>query len=423
MFRVNNATPSNGHYRLQENREKKAIFQKIRNTPAYLNILAKQNSHAATSNNNNPKNKSKLYPFKNTADHLEISKKQTTPPPHCNREKNSNNSIINDAFTKLSEPAQAIKHNIFAELALDKKANKQPKNNGCPTCHSVDEIKTDNKGSHNPEIVDLHKHFVNFNQALEEIRGKSINTDKTAFLTGIKALARSLEDDVKNHRGTDDSVEYFIVGDKLMQLTDALDKVRINNDHPQISLKVDVASFMIDLQHKLDANAAGNYDEQSRNVLKQQKKYTPVPPHRLSGKSEQKTAEQPINNGGATYGRADETKPENKTTPSLEIVNLQKDFVTFNKALEEVRCESIYTDKTAFLTGIEKLARSLESEVKSYRGDKYSREFFIVDEKLMQLIEALDKAKFDKHHPQRGAKINVIKFIKDLQNKLDANAT
>ncbi|XP_044272811.1 uncharacterized protein LOC123016463 isoform X2 [Tribolium madens] len=114
-----------------------------------------------------------------------------------------------------------------------------------------------------------------------------------------------------------------------------------------------------------------------------------------------------------------EKAEEAKEEPPLEILDVHQffcdDFDINSLSQIESNTEKIGT--------IANWAQTFHTKVSHFRESKDSIEYFVLDEKLMRLIEAIDKIKCHQEPEVMKRKIQVIEFINHLHTILDSRAT
>ncbi|EFA09052.2 hypothetical protein TcasGA2_TC006765 [Tribolium castaneum] len=140
--------------------------------------------------------------------------------------------------------------------------------------------------------------------------------------------------------------------------------------------------------------------------------YTPVSNYQ-NGSLDQTTTEDTVKNN--SFEVADEAKEE----PPLEILDIHQFFCDDY----DINSLSQIESKAEKLETILKWAQTFQTKVSSFKESRDSIEYFVLDEKLMRLIEAIDKIKCQEEPEITARKIQVIAYINQLHNTLDCNAT
>ncbi|XP_008197417.3 uncharacterized protein LOC103314131 isoform X2 [Tribolium castaneum] len=132
-----------------------------------------------------------------------------------------------------------------------------------------------------------------------------------------------------------------------------------------------------------------------------------------NGSLDQTTTEDTVKNN--SFEVADEAKEE----PPLEILDIHQFFCDDY----DINSLSQIESKAEKLETILKWAQTFQTKVSSFKESRDSIEYFVLDEKLMRLIEAIDKIKCQEEPEITARKIQVIAYINQLHNTLDCNAT
>jgi hypothetical protein len=127
-----------------------------------------------------------------------------------------------------------------------------------------------------------------------------------------------------------------------------------------------------------------------------------------------------------TKQQNEKTQSETEASPAVEAVEVDNSPLKILDVHQYFRNDfDLKTlDGADHLNRIErigKLAKNFEHPIQNFAEEKHSLEYFIFDEKLMRLIENLDKIKSQDEAVTRE-KVQVIEYIKGLHNTLDERA-
>ncbi|KAJ3645184.1 hypothetical protein Zmor_022864 [Zophobas morio] len=112
-----------------------------------------------------------------------------------------------------------------------------------------------------------------------------------------------------------------------------------------------------------------------------------------------------------------EIAQEAKEDEPLQILDVHK---YFRDDIDWNKIDSF--DFPERIEAISSHAGTFKPQIESFDEEKYSLEYFVIDEKLMRLIEKLDKIKCQDNPALTHKKIEVIEYIKNLQSLLDQRA-